>query len=640
MVIIYRRLVVVSLFAFCILFNHIAGAADIYVAPGGLDSNPGSINQPKATLAAALRQARELRRLKDPSVKDGIHIIVKSGTYHLYEPLFVRPEDSGTETSPTIIEAAAGERPVLSGGVQIAGWKKASSVPGLPSAARGKVWVAEMPLVGGRPLEFRQLWVNGQKAIRAKDSKGDSMNRILSWDHKTESCWIPKPKTGDLSSVEGLEMLIHQWWAIANIRVKSFRVQGDSAQLFFHQPESRVQSEHPWPAVWISKKTGNSAFYLTNAIQFLDSPGEWYLDQGNRKVYYWPRSGENLNNVDVTVPSLETLVRMEGTIDNPVSHFYFKGISFQYSTWLRPSREGHVPHQAGMYMLDAYKLKIPGTPDKKGLENQAWVGRPAAAVLVKYAHHTGFEACRFEHLASTGLDYERGTHNNEIKGNLFKDIGGTGILLGVFSDEAVEAHLPYNPADEREINTNTYVHNNLVTDVTNEDWGCVGIGAGYVRGIRIEHNEICNVSYTGISMGWGWTRTINAMRNNSIVANSIHHYGKHMYDVSGIYTLSAQPGSLIQFNYVDSIYKAPYAHDPNHWFYLYTDEGSSYFTVKDNWCPAEKFLQNANGPGNVWENNGPKVADNIKHAAGIQAPYQYLLKEKEYHKTTWPINQM
>ncbi|MBD0288149.1 MAG: L-rhamnose mutarotase, partial [Flavisolibacter sp.] len=168
----------------------------------------------------------------------------------------------------------------------------------------------------------------------------------------------------------------------------------------------------------------------------------------------------------------------------------------------------------------------------------------------------------------------------------------------------------------------------LITDVTNEDWGCVGIGAGYVRGINIEHNEISDVSYTGISMGWGWTRTINAMRNNTIAANKIHHYAKHMYDVSAIYTLSAQPGSVIIRNYIDSIYVAPYAHDPNHWFYLYTDEGSSYFTVKDNWCPAQKFLQNANGPNNVWENNGPQVADSIKMAAGIQRPYQYLLQEK------------
>jgi hypothetical protein len=435
-----------------------------------------------------------------------------------------------------------------------------------------------------------------------------------------------------------MEMFIHQWWAVAILRIRSVEMQGDSARLSFYQPESRIQSEHPWPAPWMSKKTGNSAFYLSNTIQFLNQPGEWYLDTEHLKVYYIPREGENLQTATVTVPILENIIKVEGTIDRPVSYVSFKNISFQHSSWLRPSKAGLVPHQDGMYMLDAYKLKIPGTPDKKGLENQAWVGRPAAAVEVAYASHTTFDGCRFEHIASTGLDYQRGTHDDEIKGNLFKDIGGTAILAGVYSDEAQEVHLPYNPTDKREISTNEHIENNLITDATNEDWGCVGIGAGYVKGITIAHNEICDVNYTGISMGWGWTKTTNAMSDNRITANKIHHYARNMYDVAGIYTLSAQPGTVISNNYVDSIYKAPYAHDPEHWFYLYTDEGSSYITLKNNWCPAEKFLRNANGPGNVWENNGPQVAAEIKNAAGVEAPYRYLLKYKTVNREGQPIN--
>jgi hypothetical protein len=139
-------------------------------------------------------------------------------------------------------------------------------------------------------------------------------------------------------------------------------------------------------------------------------------------------------------------------------------------------------------------------------------------------------------------------------------------------------------------------------------------------------------------MGWGWTKSINAMSDNHITANKIHHYARNMYDVAGIYTLSAQPGSVISNNYVDSIYKAPYAHDPQHWFYLYTDEGSSYITIKNNWCRAEKFLKNANGPGNVWENNGPQVANEIKKAAGVEPAYQYLLKYKTVNREGQPIN--
>lgn len=626
-----------------LLFSNFSlSAADIYVSLKGSDSNAGTKTQPVASLANALRKARELRRLNDPSAKDGIHIIIEQGFYQLNEPVVIRPEDSGTAGSSTVITKPAGHEVILSGGILVSGWKKVTNeLPGVPKYIKDKLLVTDVPVLGNSNLEFRQLWVDGKKAIRARNENTGQMARILSWNFPAKTCKIPLPElkgAGRFEDIKGMEMVIQQWWAIANLRIKSVKVTGHEAELTFMEPESRVQSEHPWPAPWISTKTGNSPFYLTNAVQFLDEPGEWYEDMKSGKVYYWPRKGENMNTAQVIAPHLETLVKMEGTIDHPVSYVSFKGISFQHAGWLRPSHFGHVPHQAGMYMLDAYKLKVPGTADKKGLENQAWVGRPAAAVEVSYAHHTGFEGCRFEHHASTGLDYKRGTYQNQIKGNLFKDIGGSGILTGIFSDEATEAHLPYHPKDEREICTNDSITNNLVTDVTNEDWGCVGIGAGYVRGIYIAHNEISEVSYSGISMGWGWTRTINAMRNNTIMANKIHHYGKYLYDVAGIYTLSAQPGSVIANNYIDSIYKAPYPHDPEHWFYLYTDEGSSYFTVKDNWTPAPKYLQNANGPGNVWSGNGPLVADSIKTKAGLHTDYVYLLKNRSINTENQLLN--
>ena len=625
------------LFAFFILIALSGNTVDIYVAINGSDSNPGTKDKPLATIATALRKARELRRLSDPSVTNGIHIILRGGTYSLFEPIFIRPEDAGTPSSPTFIEAAPGEQPVLSGGLNITGWKKLTTpVTGLPVKTKGKIWVTDLPLVNGQLFEFRQLWVNDKKAIRAKDANGESMNRILSWNKAEETCWIPA-SWFPLKNVEGLEMFIHQWWAIATLRIKKMEVQGDSAKLFFHQPESKIQSEHPWPAPWISKETGNSAFYLTNAIQFLDEPGEWYLDISNRKLYYWPRNNENLLAASVVAPFSETLIRIQGTIDHPVSNIFFKGISFQHTGWLRPSKQGHVPHQAGMYMTDAYKLRPPGTPDKKTLENQAWIGRPGAAVDISFADQTGFENCRFEHLASTGLDYHKGVHNTTIKGNLFKDIGGTAILGGVYSDEVTEIHLPYNPKDEREVCDQLLISNNLITDVTNEDWSCVGIGLGYTRNSIVEHNEIENVSYTGISMGWGWSPTANVMKNNKITGNKIHHYGKHNYDCAGIYTLSAQPGSVISENYIDSIYKAPYAHLPSHWFYLYTDEGSSGITVKNNWTPSEKYLQNANGPGNEWSNNGSLVNEKIKQEAGLQPDYQYMVKEKTAQYSSLPV---
>jgi hypothetical protein len=181
----------------------------------------------------------------------------------------------------------------------------------------------------------------------------------------------------------------------------------------------------------------------------------------------------------------------------------------------------------------------------------------------------------------------------------------------------------------------------LITNVTNEDWGTIGIAAGFVKNITIAHNEISDISYSGISLGWAWNATISVMRNNKVIANKIHHYAKHLHDVAGIYTLSSQPDSNIEENYIDKVYYSPYAHDPFLWLYLYTDEGSSYFTIKNNWIPIEKILKNNNGPaGNIWENNNPYVSDTIKQNAGIREPYKNVLEKEVIIDEAWEMQKL
>lgn len=609
--------------AICILCSHWLLADEIWISPKGSDFNDGTRQFPKATLTSALRQAREWRRTEDNRIQGGITIYMEGGTYAFYEPVFIRPEDSGTKESPTIIRSVGDEKVILSGGISINGWKK-----------QGKVWVADVPAFNGRPLDFRQLWVNGKKAVRARDVEDfEKMNRICSVDEKNEILYVPAVSICRLIDNKGnlkakyAEMVLHQMWCVANLRIRSVEVQGDSAAIRFHQPESRIQFEHPWPRPMVTTNGHNSAFYLTNARELQDVPGEWYHDIDARKVYYYPREGEKMQEAEVIVPAVETLVRVEGTLDRPVCHIRFEKITFSYTTWMRPSEKGHVPLQAGMYLTDGYRIdpKMQRNYLNHPLDNQGWLGRPAAAVRVVAARQIDFERCRFEHLGSTGLDYEEAVQGGVVRGCLFRDIAGNGLLVGSFSPAAHETHLPYDPADRREVCTQQHINNCYFTEIGNEDWGCLAIAAGYVGDVNIEHNEISEVPYSGISLGWGWTQTVNCMRNNRVHANLIHHYAKHMYDVAGIYTLGSQPKSYVTENCVHSIYKPGYVHDPNHWFYLYTDEGSSFITVRDNWTEGEKYLQNANGPGNVWENNGPKVDSVIRERAGVEAAYKDLL---------------
>ncbi|SFO64288.1 right-handed parallel beta-helix repeat-containing protein [Prevotella sp. tf2-5] len=549
---------------------------------------------PDSSLTDAVRKAREMRRLGQGGP---VTIHLSKGVYRLYEPLRLRPEDSGLTIE--------GTDAVISGGIKILEWKR-----------QGKLLVADVPDFNGRPIDFRQLWVNGKKATRARDvSDFEKMFRIRTYDKKGQILWVPKKAVERILNAPYAEMVLHEMWCTSNLRIKSIRIQGDSAAIRFHNPEAKLQFEHPWPSPMTPNTGHPSPFYLTNAKELLDEPGEWYHDIRAHKLYYLPQQGETVK--EAVVPVMETLVEFIGTAEHPVRNITFKGITFSHTTWMRPSEKGHVPLQAGMYLTEAYKLRPQiDRPNNHKLDNQGWLGRADAAIELRYTEAINFDGCRFEHLGGSGLDYVIGCRRGMTTNCTFTDIAMNGYVCGSFSPEGLETHLPYQPTDFREVCTGQTIAQSEFYDVTNEDWGCVAVAAGYVNEITIEHNTIHDVSYTGISLGWGWNRDLVCMKDNKVHANLIYNYAQHMYDCAGIYTLGNQPGTVISENVVRDIARPGYVHDPNHWFYLYTDEGSSNITLRDNWTPEEKFLKNANGPGNVWENNGPQVNDSIVKRAG------------------------
>lgn len=593
-------------------------AGEIYVSLQGNDKNPGTKEAPFNTLNRAIKQAREWRRLNRPEVAGGIYIRLEEGVYAQRNSLFLRPEDSGTPDSPTVICAVDGAHPVISGGVAVTGWKRGCNHPAIPEKLKQKIWSVEAPLIGNRRVETRQMWVNGHKVQRAAQFPDGGLERMIDFNPEEQTITIPVSQSVNpkrLQNAGQLEMIVHQRWAIAILRVKSIDVKDGQAVVRFHEPESHLEFAHPWPQPVIGGEKGNSSFCLINALELLDQPGEWFQEYPSGTIYYYPQASENMETAEVIIPTLETLVTIDGTLSRPVKHIQFNGITFEHTSWMRPSYQGHVTLQGGFPLLDAYKLQEPGLPEKAELENQAWITRPETAIRVRGAEHIDFKHCTFRHLSSTGLDYEWAVTASSVEDCQFTDIGGTALLVGAFPDGGLETHIPFIPADVRELCSHITIRNNFISNVTNEDWGCVGIGAGYVRNMDISHNEVCHLNYSGICVGWGWTSLESGMCNNRIEANYVHHFARRLYDAGGLYTLSNQPGSVMRNNRIEHLIEAPYATNDRA-FYIYLDEATDGYTMENNWCPAERFDSNRPGKKNVWKNNGPQVADSIKYKAG------------------------
>ena len=568
----------------------------IYVSPTGDDRAVGTEAAPLKTIDAALRHAREARRLGQPGISRGIDIIVGGGVYSLDKPIFIRPEDSGSPESPTVLRGEEGQEAVVSGGVGVTGWRKADGDTRLPAAARGKVWVADAPMLGNKIVYTRQLYADGRKAVRATQFAGPyAMERMEAFSPEDESITIPTPKM-DLSKADQLEMTVHQRWAIAILRVRKMEnLGGGLTKVWFHQPESRLEFAHPWPQPVIGGERGNSAYTLTNALELLDEPGEWYQDYPSGRIYYYPEDGKTPDEMDISVPALEQLVEIGGTRERQVSNVRFSNISFKYAAWTRPSREGHVTLQGGFRLIDAYKLDKPGLFHKAELENQAWIARPEAAVAAQFATGIAFTGCTFSHVGASALDFRYAVSSSEITGCTFTDIGGTAIMAGSFGEGGFETHIPYSPAIPADLCHGLVISKCRIDDAANEDWGCAAVSAGYVSGIDIVQNEVSNVNYSGICVGWGWTPLESGMRDNSITGNYVHDYAKMLYDAGGIYTLSNQPGSVISGNTISLPADAPYATNSRA-FCIYFDEATDGFTVENNTMPKPLYGYNKPGP--------------------------------------------
>ncbi|MEE4311837.1 MAG: right-handed parallel beta-helix repeat-containing protein [candidate division KSB1 bacterium] len=538
----------VTALSFILLFILIFGAANaqqsFYVSPGGDDDNPGTLIRPFATIAKAQRAVRRI----NSDMRSDIVVYLRGGRYQLSSTLKFDARDSGSNGHRVIYSAYQDEVPVISGGVTIRKWGK------------GKNGVYTSRSQG----TFRQLYVNGRRAIRARTPDAGSYHRLKLWNERDREIIIDSTLIRRWSNFRHVEMIPQLHWAEAILPLESFEKAGPYAHVVPQEPERALIFKRMYPV-----KSENEAFHFENALEFLDQPGEWYHDPVSKKLYYRPRSGEDMQTAIVIAPELETLIQITGTFDDPVHHLTFTGITFSHAGWNLPRDTGMLSTQAGFY-----SIRVEGS-------NVQYFSRPPAAVYVAAAHHLRFERNHFTHLGATGLDLHYGTHDDVIIGNVFEDISGNGMLHARFSGPDEKHTRLYNPDDMRDICANDTISNNIVTRIGRDYPGCCGIACGFPRAVIIEHNDIFDLPYTGISVGWSWMDEDNVMQDNQIRYNHIYNVVTLLCDGGGIYTLSKQPNSMIKENYIHDIYRSQWAVGSlNNGIFL--DQGSNGLTLERN----------------------------------------------------------
>ena len=363
--------------ALALLRVSLVAATRIHVAPQGSDANAGSFERPLATPQAARDQARRLIAL---GLSEPIEIIFAAGTYTLKSPLELRPKDSGIGKFPVTWKAAAGAKVI---------WCAGQAIPQKWSKRADGVWQVDLSGVGPAAWNFRQLFVNDQRAIRARFPNADTPNPFLyatggDLDHALIAPELVKPSWGNARDAQ--INLVPQWRFFNQWNTVT-KVDAATGRIDFADSERHAKVI---PGNW---------FWIEGVREELDQPGEWFFDQATRRLHYLPTPGVDPNTLEIFAPVLNRIVNAQGDVNagTHVQHVHFDGITFRHTEFSL----GHIEARV----------------------------HTDTAIMFENTLDCSVRNCRFENIGGYALWLHLDSRRNKFDRNTVRHSGGGGVLM-------------------------------------------------------------------------------------------------------------------------------------------------------------------------------------------------------------------
>ncbi len=519
----------------------LALSADVQIHVGTkLDSPAGG--QAVAHLADV---PARLRALREAGQAAPVIVVLHDAHNALESPLVLTPREVGEGLS---FVAATGVIATISGGTLVSGWQ---------AGADGN-WRVTIDAVADGSWWFEELFVDGRRATRSREPDGvDTRVVTAGADNRTSFTFDPTQLDGALLDPSCEVVLMHDW-SISRVRIAA--VDRDTNTLTLANP---IGCKAPHFA--ITNFEPHPRFFIEGGPNLVDAPGEWALVRQTGELIYRPLPGQTPETTAFIAPRAAALVEASGTPDQMLAPVSFTGIRFTHVSWPIPDY-GYAEGQAAFYEQRA-DAGSDGTRDAV-----------PAAITFTWARAPKLNHCTIESVGGTGLVIGAGCRDGLIVDSIIRDCGANGVMLGENAAREVNGG-PWWQTAPQQVASNNALEHSLIEQCGQRFFGAVGVWIGLAEKTRVEHCEVRDLPYTGVSVGWRWDETPTPCRDNLIAANHIHHVMQVLSDGGGIYTLGLQPGTILRGNAIHDV-RANAGRAPSNGMFL--DQGTTGIVIDRN----------------------------------------------------------
>ena len=286
----------------------VSGENVFYISPDGNDSNNGLTQQ--TALATVSKALDKVEALTDSEKANGTVIYVKGGEYTVSQSIDIT-ENHSSDNAPLFITSYDGDAIISSAGsfsqsdmtLVTQDNTNFSDYIRVAPQAKDNLYYIDYSILGVESISHNENVMFGNKPLniaRYPNAGYDAIAQVIEGGYGKNCTWVPMDKRAfswvDTGNIRVYGKFVYEWSfedSVISLDKTTEQIQATKSLSYYDAPIAKYL-----------KGGGASMYYYYNIFEELDTPGEWFADNINKRLYIYPMEGSEQyyvsnNNINI-----------------------------------------------------------------------------------------------------------------------------------------------------------------------------------------------------------------------------------------------------------------------------------------------------------------------------------------------------